>query len=127
MNTNTSETLVNAEELLIILNGGLARLPRMKDKALWANTRLVAEMLKVTPQSISQLCFTEGLPKHDRDRFYIPDVLNWKKVKVFAELTESNPKDFAQHGLVDFSLGGEDVPELSEKILQKIRPSKTRP
>lgn len=122
MKPEDSKTLVNAQELLIILNGGLVRLPKLQNKAFWANTRLVAEMLAVTPQRITQFHFEEGLPKEARDRFYIPDVLNWKKVKFFAELTHRNPKDFAEHGFADFSLGSEEMPELSEKILSMIPP-----
>lgn len=99
---------ISALGLNVSLNSGLLRLPELADEQLYKDTRQVAELLDVTVQRVNQCCNDEGLPKHSRNKFYLPDVLNWQKVKSIAERLHTNPKQLAKFGFVDFTLKHDD-------------------
>ena len=102
-------------------------MPRTSDPELYGSTRYVAQMLQVTPQRITQYVLDEGLPKDSRDRFYLPDVVNWEKVRILADWLKMKPQELSRFGFVDFSLGEEiGGPHISEKALDRIFRSNIR-
>lgn len=123
MDEQTMHT-TNELGILIIQTGGLLRLPKMGDDCLYANTKDIAMMLGVTPQRVNQYCATEGLPKADRNKFYIPEVMNWQKVKAIAEILHVNPRELASYGYVDFTLGDRSAPEINPNVMTKSETEK---
>jgi len=63
----------------------------------------------------------EGLKKVGRDRFYIPDVVNWQKVKSFSVLLKKYPQDMGDIGIVDFSLGVDPPVSLNIKAFEALK------
>jgi hypothetical protein len=107
-------------ELMLLLFGGLAKLPKPEDSALFVNTQDLAGILSYTPQRISQLYWGEGLPKARGKTYYLPDVVNWLKVKIIATALSLKPRELANFGLVDFTLGSSSVPEIDPKVLASM-------
>lgn len=107
-------------KLIMTLTGRLVRLPRMRDEELYVNTDKAAELLRVTPQRVGQLCAIEGLLKVDRNRFYLPDFANWIRVRHIAQLLEKKPQDFSEWGYVDFTLGDRSMPEIDPDALKTL-------
>jgi hypothetical protein len=119
MKRRALEEGINEKDVAIILTGGFVKLPRVPDERFWTDTRGVAKLFSLTPRRVRQLCVDEGLPKQGRDRFYIPDIVNWQKVKFFAELLKVKPKELEEHGVVDFSLGKWWEPEPKSEMLRE--------
>ena len=123
MGTINGNRTVNELELLIIFCGGLAKLPLIDNEKLYATTNHIADILRVTPQRVNQYVTDEGLPKIDRDRFYLPDVSNWKSVKIFADNMKLRPQQMERFLFVDFTLGVDPPifvkPEAIKKMLGK--------
>jgi hypothetical protein len=109
----------NEVNLIMTLTGRLVRLPRIREEELYVSTNQMAELLRVTPQRVGQLCAVEGLLKADRNRFYLPDIVNWTRVRHIAELLEKNPRELSDWGFVDFTLGDRSMPEIDPNALTK--------
>jgi hypothetical protein len=118
-NSKANEEL-DEPELMLLLFGGLARLPKPEDSALFVNTQRLAGLLNYTSQRISQFYWSEGLPKAREKTYYLPDVVNWLKVKSIATALSLKPRELANLGLVDFTLGSSSVPEIDPKVLASM-------
>jgi hypothetical protein len=118
-----SKDEISETELMVLLNGGLVRLKMFEAGSLIATSRQVAEFLEISIQRVNQLCLDQGLPKLSRDKFYLPSVMNWKKVQQVAQLLEKYPKELEYLGLVDFTLGASSVPEIDVSKLFPLAPA----
>ncbi|MGA9363314.1 MAG: hypothetical protein WBW16_03005 [Bacteroidota bacterium] len=118
---------LTALQLSIVLSGGNVKLPTVGDSEFFGSTKDVAELLDVTPQRVNQYVSQEGLPKFARDKFYLPEVVNWSTVKTIADILEKKPQEMEHLGLVDFTLGLTAPLELNvDGCLEKTKKRKTR-
>jgi hypothetical protein len=120
MKRRALEEGINEKGVAIILTGGFVKLPRVPDERFWTDTRGVAKLFSLTPRRVRQLCVDEGLPKQGRDRFYIPDIVNWRKVRFFAKILNVKPNELIDYGVVDFTLGKWWEPETKSEMKQTI-------
>ncbi len=102
-----------------LLSSGLVKQRPNEGEEHWGTTREVALILGVTTQRVGQYVLDEGLPKAGRDRFYLPDVVNWKKVHIIAEAMGKRPCELEAFGYVDFTFSGK-LFMLDPKDLQRI-------
>ena len=112
---------LNGGELSIILSVGLVKLSMLADPTLYLSTRKASELLDVTPRQVTEYVLSGSLPRISRDRYYLPDLLNWIKVKAIADRLRLKPQDLEGFSFVDFSLGGEYCgPRINEKTLSAV-------
>lgn len=98
--------IINDFQLAILFSANLARIPRTDDPKLYRSTREVAEdILDCTPRMVNEYVLAHGLPQVARDRFYLPDVLNWQNVKLMADRLRCKVQDLKSFGVIDFGLG----------------------
>jgi hypothetical protein len=112
---------LRADQLDIVLSANLVRLPTLTDSALYVSTRDVANMLNVSPRQVTEYTLAASLPRFSRDKYYLPDVVNWAKVKAIADRLGLKPRDLEGLGYTDFSLGGEfSGSQINDKVLPAI-------
>jgi hypothetical protein len=98
--------IVNEQQLALLLSANMARIPHVDDPKLFRSTREVAEdFLDCTPRMVNEYVLAYGLRQAGRDLFYLPDVVNWRSVKMVADLMGRKPQDLKVWGVIDFGLG----------------------
>jgi hypothetical protein len=100
------KNIVNAEQLMIAFSANLLRIPFVDDPKLFRTTREVAEeFLDCSPRMVNEYVNSDSLPQIGKDRFYVPDIMNWMNVRDIAKRFHVKVADLAYLGVVDFTLG----------------------